>query len=436
MARVIAAQSGKAGSLDYVGAWFIKAGDYLKDANASIGFVSTNSITQGEQVAQLWPILFDRCKLEIAFAHRTFAWGSDARGKAHVHVVIIGLVTAKFAPKMKRLFSYIDINGDPQESQHGAISPYLFDASNLANSHIVVQDSTKPLSDRPRMMRGVQSTDGGHYIFRGSEKEDFIALEPQSAKFMRPYIGAQEYLQGKDRWILFLEEASPKELKAMPHVLERIRAVREMRLASKKPATNRLAETPNLLEGRFVPDKPFLAIPQVSSERREYVPFGWLEPPTIPSDKLRFIEDISLSHFGVLISSMHMAWMRTVTGRLESRYMYSVGVVYNTYPMPQASDAQLAKLDPLAQAILDARASHTGSTLADIYDPDLMPANLRKAHNALDKAVDKLYRKSGFSSDSERVEHLLGMYEKMIVPLTAPVKKKRRKNKRKDNSVR
>jgi hypothetical protein len=213
----------------------------------------------------------------------------------------------------------------------------------------------------------------------------------------------------------------------MPHVLDRVRKVKEMRAASKKPATNRLADTPTLLEGRFVPDKPFLAIPQVSSERREYVPFGWLEPPIIPSDKLRFIENISLKDFGVLISSMHMAWMRTVTGRMKSDYMYSVGVVYNTFPMPQASEAQLQKLEPLAQAILDARASHKDATLADLYDPDFMPPNLRKAHNALDKAVDKLYRKSGFSSDSERVEHLLGMYETMVAPLTAPVKKKRKK---------
>ncbi|MGB0844846.1 MAG: DNA methyltransferase, partial [Alphaproteobacteria bacterium] len=430
MAQIINAPSKKAGSLDYVGAWLIKAGRYALGHTIPLGFVSTNSITQGEQVAQLWPILFDQCKLEISFAHRTFAWGSDARGKAHVHVVILGLCQSSFAPKIRRLFSYADIKGDPQESQHTALSPYLIDASNLSNPHVVVQDTSKPLSPRARMMNGPKSTDGGHYIFRGGEHAAFIDLEPKSADFMRPYIGAQEYLQGKDRWILHLENATPTDLKAMPHVLERIRLVKEMRLASQKPATNRLAQTPTLLEGRFVPDQPFLAIPQVSSERRDYVPFGWLEPPTIPSDKLRFIENIELIHFAVLTSSMHMAWMRCVTGRMKSDYMYSVGVVYNTFPMPTLSDAQEKKLEPLAQAILDARAVHTGATLADLYDPDLMPPNLRKAHNTLDKAVDKLYRKSGFSSDSERVEHLLGLYEKLVVPLTAPAKKPKKKSKK------
>ena len=424
MAKVIGHKSGKAGSLDYVGAWFLKAGAYAHAGRAKIAFVSTNSITQGEQVAQLWPLLFDRYKLEIAFAHSTFAWGSEARGVAHVHVVIIGLTRADMELAVKRLFSYEDIKGDPVESQHAALSPYLIDATGLRNRHVTVQDSTTALTPRSRMFNGPKSTDEGHYIFRGVEKGDFVKSEPQAQKFLRPYIGAEEYINGKPRWILFLEHASPEELRAMPLVAERIKKVREFRLASQKPATRRLGQTPTLLEGRTIPASTFLAIPQVSSERREYVPFGWLSPPAIPSDKLRFIENATLPQFAILTSVMHMAWMRAITGRMKSDYMYSVGVVYNTFPWPEMSPDHEAKISALAQAVLDARAAWPSSTLSDLYDPDLMPPNLRKAHQTLDVAVDRLYRKAPFASERERVEHLFGLYEKMVAPLEVAAKAK------------
>ena len=418
------------GTLDYVTAWFIKAGEYVKGSKASIGFVSTNSITQGEQVAQLWPILFDRCKLEIAFAHRTFAWGSDARGKAHVHVVIIGFTKADRAPKAKRLFSYDDINGEPHESQHVAISPYLFDASKLANPHVVVKEESQPINSLRPLRFGSQPIDGGNLILNAEERNAIIAASPAAASFIKPFVGAREYLQGIERFILELHEISPTQLKSLPEVVERVRLVRDFRLSSKRPVTRDLATTPSEFAFKTIPTSPFLILPSVSSERRPYVPIGFEAPPTIPSNLVNVLLNANAGEFAVLTSAMHMSWLRHIGGRLKSDYRYTIGLVYNTFPMPSASEAELKKLEPLAQAVLDARAAHAGATLADLYDPDLMPSNLRKAHQALDRAVDRLYRKSGFASDSERVEHLLGLYEKMVVPLTAAERPKRTKKRK------
>ena len=413
---------GKTGSpLDYVGAWFLKAAAYVT-GETRIGFVSTNSLTQGEQVALLWPRLF-ACGLEIAFAHRTFAWGSDARGKAHVHVVILGLNRREHARANKHLFSYVHANGEPEESRHAALSPYLFDAGGLADPHLVVMDSPRPLSPRPVMQRGVQPTDGGHFIFSDRERQDFLDKEPGAGKFFRPFIGAREHLSGISRWILFLETVEPEELRTMPLCVERVRRVRTMRLASKKAATVKLADTPTRLEGRSIPTAPFLVVPEASSERREYVPIAWLEPPVIPSNLVRVLENATLSDFALLTSAMHMAWLRHVGGRLKSDYRYSIGLVYNTFPIPPQG-ADPSKLEPLAQAVLDARAAHPGATLADLYDPDLMPPDLRRAHQALDRAVDRLYRPGGFTSERERIEHLFMRYEKMQAPLEAARKGK------------
>ena len=246
-------------------------------------------------------------------------------------------------------------------------------------------------------------------------------------------MGAREYLRGGERWILALHDAPPNELAQLPHVRERIAAVRAYREESDSLPTQKLAETPTLYHVNVIPTVPFLVIPEVSSERREYAPIGWLEPPSIPSNKLRLLSDASLSDFALLTSAMHMAWMRAVTGRMKSDYMYSVGVVYNTFPVPPSfgnKGAGLSRLEPLAQAVLDARANHPDATLADLYDPDLMPADLRKGHRALDRAVDRLYRRAPFASERERVEHLFMLYEKMRSPLEAGVKAKRRKKRR------
>ena len=416
--RHIAALGGSGGTLDYVAAWFVKAGDYVPRGRARIGFVATNSITQGEQAAQLWPLLFDRCKLEIAFAHRTFAWGSDARGKAHVHVVVLGLDRREDARPEKRLFSYPDLDGDPEETRHAALSPYLFDAGGLRDPHLVVREESRPINGLAKLITGSQPIDDGHYIFTAEERADFLAREPEAVPLLRPFVGTREYLHGGERWILAFHDVSPSCLAALPKVRERLAAVRAYRQASKRASTRKLAATPTLYQVNVFPTAPFLVIPEVSSERREYVPIGWIEPPAIPSNKLRLLPNAALADFAILTSAMHMAWMRTVTGRLESRYMYSVGVVYNTFPAPPAG-ADRAALAPLAQAVLDARAAHPGATLADLYDPDLMPPGLRRAHARLDRAVDRLYRRAPFASERARVEHLFTLYEKMRAPLGA-----------------
>ncbi len=428
--RGIAKLGKSGGTLDYVTAWFIKAGEYVQKSTAPIGFVATNSITQGEQVGQLWPVLFERLGLEIAFAHRTFAWGSDARGKAHVHVVIVGLTKVDTAPASRRLLSYDDINGEPVESQHAVLSPYLLDAGGLADPHLVVRETGRPINGMPQLLTGTQPIDGGHYILTTEERGAFLREEPDAESWLRPYLGAREFLQGGGRWLLHLTEAPPNTLRALPRVRKRIQLVREFRLRSKRNSTRALANTPTLYQVNVVPTDPFLALPEVSSERRDYVPTGWLEPPIIPSNKLRILEGARLWQFALLTSAMHMAWTRTVTGRLKSDFQYSVGVVYNTFPLPPADDEAVEALEPLAQAVLDARAEHSGATLADLYDPDVMPPNLRKAHRTLDRAVDRLYRPSGFESERERVEHLLGLYEKLVAPLTAEAKPKRRRRRR------
>ena len=429
--RGIAALGRSGGTLDYVSAWFIKAGEYIQGGDARIGFVATNSITQGEQVAQLWPILFRRCRLEIAFAHRTFAWGSDARGRAHVHVVILGVDRRESVQAEKRLFNYPDVNGDPEESHHAALSPYLLDASGLSDPHLEVREESAPINGMGRLISGSQPIDDSEYIFNAEERAELLGAEPNAAQFLHPYVGAREFLQGGERWILALQDASPTALKDLPRVRKRMAAVHRFRCKSKRKSTLAIADYPTQYNVEVIPKSPFLVVPKVSSERREYVPVGWLEPPTIPSDLLFVLQDASLTDFALLTSAMHMAWLRHVGGRLKSDYRYSIGLVYNTFPTTP-TDADLSGLDRFAQAVLDARAAHPGATLSDIYDPDLMPPNLRRAHQALDRAVDHLYRRAGFTSERERVEHLFMLYEKMRAPLETrkQIKPKRRTRRR------
>src|ERR1035438_6202784 len=310
--RRIAHLGGNGGTLDYVTAWFIKAADYLRQSLAKVGFVATNSITQGEQVAQLWPVLLDRYGLEISFAHRTFAWGSDARGMAHVHVVIIGLTRSDQEPAEKRLFSYSDIKGDPTESRHAALTPYLFDAGTVVNRHLVVEETSRPLCDVPQLVIGSKPIDEGHYIFSREERDEFLHQEPGAAKYLHPYVGSVEFINGGRRWILYLADAPPNELRAMPRVRERIAAVKAFRLQSKSEGTRKLAETPTRYHVTVVPDRPFLVIPESSSEKRDYVPIGWLKPPTIPSNLVRVLLDADLWHFGILTSAMHRSEERRV----------------------------------------------------------------------------------------------------------------------------
>jgi hypothetical protein len=429
--REIAKLGGSGGTLDYVAAWFLKAGAYVQPqaCAAKIAFVATNSITQGEQVAQLWPILFSRYGLEISFAHRTFAWGSDARGKAHVHVVIVGLTKRAFEPQEKRLFSYDDINGNPVETKHKVLSPYLFDASGLRDRHTVVEEASEPLVLVPKMKAGSQPLDDRNLIFECEERKAFLREEPNAEKFFRPYVGSEEYINGGERWVLSLQKASPDELRHLPRVLERLKAIREFRSKSKRKGTLAIADAPTRFNVEVIPTRTFLVVPKVSSERRQYVPVGWMHPPTVPSDLVFVIEEDDVQLFGLLTSRMHMAWLRNIGGRLKSDYRYSIGIVYNTFPWPEVSDAQKEKIRALAQGVLDARAKFPHSTLAALYDPDTMPPELRKAHHKLDDAVDALYKRGGFASDRERVEHLFMLYEKLADPLLARGGKEKRKKK-------
>ena len=434
--RRIANLGKSGGSLDYVAAWFIKAGEYVQGGNARIGFVATNSITQGEQVGQLWPLLFQRHQLEIAFAHRTFAWGSDARGKAHVHVVILGLTKRADAPKEKRLFSYEDINGEPSESRHEALTAYLFDASGLKDRHLVVVEASKPINGLPKLIIGSKPIDGGYFILSPEERQELEADYPDAAKYIHPYVGSREFLQGGDRSILHLADTPANDLNNVPPFRDTINKVRDYRMGKipakgkaadtiKEPgiSSRQLAETPRKYHVTVVPDGPFLILPEVSSERRPYIPIGWLEPPTIPSNLVKVMVGADKLLFALLTSAMHMSWMRHFSGRLKSDYRYAIGLVYNTFPLPPKMPDE-RKIAPLVDAVLNTRSAHPDTTLANLYDPDLMPEQLRKAHAALDRAVDRLYRTKPFVSENERVEHLFGLYEAMVAPIKTETTKK------------
>ena len=296
--RRIAALGKSGGTLDYVTAWFIRAGEYVQEAAAQIGFVATNSITQGEQVAQLWPILFGRCGLEIAFAHRTFAWGSDARGMAHVHVVIIGLAKRGDAPKEKRLFSYDDPKGEPHESRHAVLSPYLFDAGGLGDPRVVVRSESRPVNGMRKMITGCKLIDNGHFVLSTQEREAFLEAEPDAESFLRPFISAREYLRGGERWVFALHEAPPEKLARLPM---RARAYRRRPCLPASEQTSKptlkLADTPTLYHVNVIPTAPFLVVPNVSSEKREYIPISWLAPPKIPGQKLRLLLDAIACRF-------------------------------------------------------------------------------------------------------------------------------------------
>ena len=346
-----------------------------------------------------------------------------------MYVVIIGLDRQEETRSEKRLFYYPDVNGDPEESLHAEISPYLFDASGLSDSRLVVREENHPVNGMARLVIGSKPIDGGHYIFNADERADFLAEEPGAEHLLRPFVGAREFLQSGKRWILALHDTSPSVLAKLPKVRERIAAVRNYRKASRSKPTQELAETPKLYHVNVLPRKSFLVIPEVNSERREYVPIAWLEHPVIPSSLVRVLENATLVDFALLTSAMHMTWLRYVGGRLGNGYRYSIGLVYNTFPVPPKG-AKLSKLKPLAQAVLDARAEHPEATLAELYDPDLMPSNLLRAHKELDRAVDRIYKHGVFSSERERIEHLFSLYEKMLASLRMTPEKKPKRRRR------
>ncbi len=400
-----------AGVLDFVTAWYRKAANYM-EGNPAIkaAFVSTNSITQGEQVGILWSDLLRR-GVKIHFAHRTFQWTSEAHGKAAVHCVIIGFALHDRAEK--RLFDYEDPQTKAHETRFPNINPYLVGAPD-----IVVMRRSTPLCNVPEIGTGNQPIDGGSYLFTPDEKKAFLQKEPAAAPYFRRWIGSDEFLNDYERFCLWLGECSLKELKSMPEVMKRLEDVQRFRRASKRPVTNNLATTPTRFHFENMPKSRYLVIPEVSSERRHYIPMGFVGPKTLASNLLKIAPRATVYHLGVLSSSMHMTWVKAVCGRLESRYRYSAGIVYNNFPWPlNATAAQKKKIEDAAQKVLDVRAAHPGVSLALLYDPVAMPPALTKAHRALDAAVDAAYSKKKFLGDSDRVAFLFELYQSLVSPL-------------------
>ena len=391
------------GNLDYVSGWYKKACGMMQDnKDIRTAFVSTNSISQGEQAAILWKPLFEE-GIHINFAYRTFKWSNEARGNAKVHCVIIGfsfVTTDKCAIYDGDDVAYVD-----------TINAYLLDGPS-----IFVASRRKPLCDIPAIAMGNQPIDGGHYLFTEEEKEAFLQKEPRAAKYFYRWMGAEEFLNGNNRFCLYLGACSPAELKSMPECLKRVKAVKEYRLSSTRTATQKLAERAINFQTENIPTHSYIAIPEVSSERRTYIPIGFLTPDILCSNKIRLISDAALFHFGVLTSNVHNAWMRMVSCRLKSDYSYSNFLIYNTFPWPEnVTTAQRSKIEKLAQGILDARALYSDCTLAELYDPDTMPVELRKAHKALDKAVLSLYGfKKRTPSESEIVTDLIRRYAALV----------------------
>jgi hypothetical protein len=417
-----------AGVLDYVTGWYRKAAEYIQGTRIRVAFVSTNSITQGEQVGLFWNELFARYHLDIHFAHRTFAWQSEARGKAHVHVVIIGF--AAFPARRKTIFEYEDIKGEPHAFQAGNINPYLADARN-----VVLVKRTRQVSGGPEISYGSMANDRhksdkglGNLILDAEARKKLLKESEQLKPFIRPFMGSEEFLNNTQRWCLWLVDAPPSVIRSSPSVLDRVEAVRKAREESNRPETKRLAKTPALFGEIRQPSTPYLLVPKVSSESRPYLPVGFVKPNVIANGSALIVPNARLYHFGVLSSAMHMAWMRYTCGRLESRYQYSSQIVYNNYPWPESpSVKQRAAVEAAAQAVLDARKKFPDATLADLYDPLAMPPALVKAHTHLDRAVDLCYRPQPFDTDRHRVEHLFALYEKLTAPLMATGKKGRRK---------
>ena len=389
-----------AGKIDYVAGWYFKSAQLMQNTIIRTAFVSTNSITQGEQVAGVWKPIYDRFHVHIDFAHRTFRWDSEANDIAHVHCVIIGFSVAK-NPKEKKLY----LNNNVVKSTN-SINFYLIDGPN-----VFIRSRSKPICNVPVMTTGNRPADGGHLIIENKDYDYFITKEPQAKKYIKKLVGSAEFINNKKRWCLWLVDANISEVRKMPLVLERINACREDRLNSPDKGRQKLANTPMLFRETANPSS-YIIVPRVSSERRRYIPLGFLDKNTIPTDSATIISDATVYHFGILTSNIHMSWMRAVAGRLKSDYRYSKDIVYNNFPWPNPTDAQRTKIEQTAQAILDARALYPDASLADLYDEVTMPPELRKAHQNNDRAVMQAY---GFDvktmTESECVAELMKMYQ-------------------------
>ena len=393
-----------AGKIDYVANWYFKAAQFIQGKSTRCAFVSTNSITQGEQVVAIWKPLFDRFGIHIDFAYRTFRWDSESDTKAHVHCVIVGFSVAPNEKPKSIFFS------DKQVIPSDNINAYLIDGDDLW-----IFSRNKPISDVPQMISGNRPTDGGYLLLDEMDKEELLKADPLSEKFIKQFMMGYEFINGVKRYCLWLVGVQPNELRNMPSVYKRVRHCKEARLNSPDEGRRKLANTPTLMREQINPDK-FIAIPKVSSQSRKYIPMGYLDQSVIAGDKLFMIPDASLYHFGILMSNVHMAWTRAICGRLKSDYSYSINIVYNNFPWPDPTDEQKRKIEQTAQAILDARAFYPDSSLADLYDELTMPVELRKAHQDNDRAVMEAY---GFPvkasyTESQCVAELFKLYQKMV----------------------
>lgn len=389
------------GNLDFVTAWYKKASDYILNTDICVSFVSTNTITQGEQPAIFWKPLFEM-GIHINYAYRTFQWDSEANLKAHVHCVIVGFSHVQNNRK-KILF---DVDGVPHSAKN--INAYLIDADN-----VFVASRKHPICDVPEIGIGNKPIDGGYYLFEKDEMVNFVKKEPKATNYFHPWYGAREFINQKPRYCLYLGNCVPSELRKMPECMKRVEAVREYRLNSTSAGTRKIADNPTRFHVSNFPNGNYIVIPQVSSERRRYIPMGYMDETVLCSDKVRIMTEGTLYHFGVLESNIHMAWMRAICGRLKSDYSYTVNHVYNNFPWPSSTDEQKEKIKKTAQAILDARALYPNSSLADLYDPLTMPPELLKAHNANNRAVMDAYGFSTKISEADCVAELMKMYQKL-----------------------
>jgi hypothetical protein len=444
-----------AGTLDFVTCWYRKSAEYIaENPEIRVAFVSTNSITQGEQVGILWPDLFRR-GIRIHFAHRTFQWNNEARGKAAVHCVIVGFGLQNIAEKI--LYDYETPKSEPHTIKVNRINPYLVDAAD-----IVVEKRMRPLCSVPEMDFGSKAADFGNLVLDDAERNDLLAKYPISATWIRPFLGSEEFINGKTRHCLWLKGVSPSDLKKCPDILARIEKVRIERLKSVDTNTRRWADTPALFQADRQPDTDYLVIPKVSSERRPFIPLGFMSPHYITNPSILVVPNATQYHFGVLQATMHMAWTRSVCGRMKSDYQYSNTIVYNNFPWPEPTEKQQLAIEAAAQGVLDARSKFMppspqssptrgeeaspppfmgggrgeGATLADLYDPLTMPPELVKAHQALDRAVDAAYGKTVFKTEAERVAFLFERYQQLIAPLVrVEIKGKKTRRKESDNNT-
>jgi len=407
------------GVMDYVANWFMRAVQFVQGTAIRVAFVATNSIAQGEQPGILWAELFRRYVVKIQFAYRTFVWDSESRGRAHVHVVIIGFGAAD---RPEKYIYELQNDGTAVAMKVKNISPYVFEGNDA-----VLPNRSRPLCDVPAMQYGSKPTDDGNFILSTAEKDALLASEPLSAKYIKPYLGAREVLDGAQRWCLWLGDVTPTELKKMPEVSRRVEAIRQFRLKSDALSTQEYAEFPTRFRQIAQPTSDFILIPGHTSENRAYIPFAFFGPENVVSNSCFFVPDASLYHFGIISSEMHMGWVRQFCGRLESRFRYSKDIVYNNFPWPQeASETQIKAVEKAAQSVLDARAAFPESSLSEMYS-EMLPA-LTKAHAALDRAVDRCYRKEPLASERLRVEYLFALYEKLnaaLIPGPPPVRRSR-----------